>query len=849
MQPERAAAWAGPVGFGIGRAVRYIRGMKVDPCSEEPSPDRAGTPGAEASTFEKAALDLEWSAVLSTFARTCRGSAAVRHVQSLVPEGRSNEAFERARVLREAIWATSNGAALPGVPLDSETDFVAAAARGDSLSGLELVAIARLAAAASALRSHLGQNEKLVALHARLEVDPTLDDLRRRLEKSLDANGILTDAASEELSRARRRARGLRTDLRALFGKLTSRYADVLRDAFITEHEGRYALPVRADAPYRIDGIVLGASGSGGTLYIEPREATELANDCRMAEVDVERETARVLGELSRAVGEHAPSLAAAFDVCVEAEVLRALAAHAIETRSVVFDPAPSPRVDLRGMRHPLLADDSVVPIDVKLAEGSCLVVSGPNAGGKTVALKCVGLAAMMVRTGLPIPADPTSHVGWFSEILTDIGDEQSIARSLSTFSAGSARLASYLDLAEHGVLVLLDEVAAGTDPAEGSALAQAILEGLVDRGASVIVTTHYDRLKHLAVEDRRFDNASVGFDLDAMRPTFALTLGRPGASAALAVAERYGIPRALIERARTLLPTSWSSREALIAELEGQRAALASALGEAEEAREQQMRLRAGAEVERARAREQERARLSREAAKMLDEVQRARTILRQASAQARELGGSPPELREAEQKVSDAARLVALGGALERATRTPTPPATKPPDPKRLVAGTVVEILKLGIRGKIVERPDARGRLRVQAGTMSMALRIEEVRLPNDGTEAPRSSPPSPRRKPRLDAPTSRGNDGAPALRTSDNTCDVRGLRAHETEERLAPFIDRLIGEGQSLGFVLHGHGTGALRQALRGGSLHLPGVLEVRAAIPDEGGDAFSVLILQG
>jgi DNA mismatch repair protein MutS2 len=383
------------------------------------------------------------------------------------------------------------------------------------------------------------QRESHPALSQTIDSPVELDGLEEDLRHALEPDGTVADRASPELARARKRVRELREESKRKLGQLLERHADVVQGEYYTEREGRYVLPVRSDAHLRVPGIVLGSSASGATLFVEPQELTGLGNQLRIQEAEALREAAKVLTQLSGYLASDSESVERAQRACEEADLLSALARFARQTRAVVVTLQPEARLDLRSARHPLLAlsNQSVVANDIAIEAERALVISGPNAGGKTVALKTLGLVAWMARAGIPLPLAPESTVGWFATVLADIGDEQSIAKSLSTFSAHVQRLCSLLERAAHDSLILLDELASGTDPEEGAALAAAMLEALTARGSAVAVTTHYEKLKEFAAHAEHLQNASVSYDFERMAPTFRLTMGVPGASSALTLA------------------------------------------------------------------------------------------------------------------------------------------------------------------------------------------------------------------------------------------------------------------------------------------------------------------------
>jgi DNA mismatch repair protein MutS2 len=792
---------------------------------------------------EKAALDLEWAVLLDRIARRTVSESGAARVRALTPAASVDEARARGDLTRHALDLAREGVRIPVVALPNFEDLLDRLARGGVATGREFADLRRLLEAARALRAFSsGHAAARPALALALTTDRTLDGLLDEIEGAIDETGEVMDRASSELARARKKAQDARRELVARLGDLLNRYGDVLRDRYYTERDGRYVLPVRSDAPFRIDGIVLGSSASGGTLYVEPREVTEIGNRMRMAEAEVEREVARVLGALSISARTHVEALRIASEATTVADVLTALAGFGTTSEATALEVRGDHTIDLRSMRHPLLvgSDFLVVPNDIRLGEGRGLVISGPNAGGKTVALKCLGLAAWMVRAGIPVPADPESRIGFFEPVLTDIGDEQSLAQSLSTFSAHAARLAGYVTTAAPGTLVLLDEVAAGTDPDEGAALAVAVLEALVSAGAAVATTTHYERLKLLAAQDSRFENASVGFDFDTMSPTFRLTLGIPGASSALAVALRYGIPKELVLRAEALLPQENLRRDALLGEIETDRAHAAADRRAAEVLLGEQAKLRSDLETEVRRAREQERARLAREGHDLTAAVREARARLRDATERLKKGDGNRDSLRDIERAVNASAGEVAVGSRIETALRGEQDEGAAPTE-AQLAPGDSVFVRKLRTHGIVLE-PPARGQVRVSAGAMKLTVRLDELTL---GKGARPASPSV--KKPTVYA--SRARTDATPVRVDSNTCDVRGLRVDEAVERVEAFVDRLLSEGDPAGFVLHGHGTGALKAAIREHLAAHRFVASARPADEDQGGDAFTVLWTAG
>ncbi len=750
---------------------------------------------------------------------------------------------------RQALAAEGLDEPLPQRGFPDVHEVLERTRKGGLASGLELRHVADLLAAASELRSYAkAHRAKRELLCDAIDSAATLDQLRDALARALDSDGTVLDSASPELGRARRAAAEQRRVVQRQLQGMLSKYRDSLRDDFYTERDGRYVLPVRSDSHLKVEGIVLGSSASGGTLYVEPLELTGLGNQLQISEAAVEREEAKVLAELCSQVLQVGAEVSQAWEACVIADELGAITRWAKLSRASAVQLSSTTTLRLLGVRHPLLAHmgSRVVPNDVQLAGGTALVLSGPNAGGKTVLLKCIGLAIWMAHAGLPIPAEPESVVGWFDIVLSDMGDNQSIDMSLSTFSAHVGSLAGIVQAAGTSTLALLDEVAAGTDPEEGSALAAAILEDLVAKGAAVLVTTHYDRLKELAARNPAFENGSVGFDLETLSPTFKLAVGAPGPSTALIVAQRFGIPEPIVARAKELLPVDSLDREKLVRELEAERQKLERARLTAEADARRQEQLRLELEQERKTVREKERSKLERSGAELASEIQEARMLVRDARARLRAESLREAELRQLERAIDEAARPIVIGGRVQQTLRNIDDPLSRPIHSAELVPGLTVSLPKLGTTGKILDVSD-KGQLTVQVGALKLRASPEDVILgkatPTSGTRPP--APPKKRQRAEA-MPQATTLD---TIRTSANTLDLRGQRVEEALDEVDRFLDVLLQRGEPSGFVLHGHGTGALKAAVRAHLAAHPLVTRARPAERDEGGDAFSVFWLGG
>jgi DNA mismatch repair protein MutS2 len=723
--------------------------------------------------------------------------------------------------------------------------------KGVAATGIELRDLGRLLSTAKELRVFLAaQREALPYLTGWLTIDQVIDRLGERLQRSIDSEGVIKDEASAQLGRLRSKVKQARQDLIQQLKRLMQVHADLLRDEYYSERDGRYVIPIRADAHRAIDGTVLDTSASGNTLFVEPRELTHASNTLRICVAEVTHEEQRILRELSGAARDLSVELRRAETACVEADVLSALTRWAKQHDAVAIVPEETPIADLRSVRHPLLVGQvEVVPNDVALEPGHALVLSGPNAGGKTVTLKCLGLAARMARAGIPLCCDAQSRIGFFTTIHSEIGDSQSIVKSLSTFSAHVLMLASILEHASDSNLVLLDEVAGGTDPEQGSALAVAYLEALLARGAAVAATTHYEALKELGNSDARFHNAAVGFDVATMLPTFRVINGVAGPSTALAVAARYGIPNAVLERAHTLIPEASRERERILEDLAAKRTEAEKLRRESARDALEQQRLRLELQAERDAVRTTFQRHLEQEYRELLGQIRTARSELDQVKQRLREMPNEKRALTQLERDVDAAAHCVSLGSDVAEAVRLTKLGSTAATQGQvsELVPGQRVHVARLGTDVEILEVP-RRGPVRVRAGSVTLSVAhgdLSPARGSHTKTQPQRGNP---RRDRRTRDAIAMVTPRAAPTRISQNTLDLRGERVDAALERVERFVDELLRHSEPAGYVLHGHGTGALKQAVRDHVRGLRHVVDSGPAGPEDGGDAFTLLWLE-
>ncbi len=636
---------------------------------------------------------------------------------------------------------------------------------------------------------------------------------------------------AEVLDRASPRLGGLRAELRAAQARLQQRLdgllkgdlARALQEQIVTQRGGRYVVPVKSEMRGAVKGIIHDQSASGATVFIEPLEILEANNALREAELAEKVEVGRILDELSRRVEKDAAELDAVTSALARLDltIAKALLADVLECERPALD--GEGRLDVVAGRHPLLVAQgaAVVPIDVRLGtDFRALVVTGPNTGGKTVTLKTIGLLVLMAACGLQIPAQQGSRVPVVKRVFADIGDEQSIAQSLSTFSSHLRNVVATLAEADRGDLALLDELGAGTDPDEGAALAMAVLETLLARGVLIAATTHYPELKAFALSTPGVSNASVEFDPQTLRPTYRLHVGLPGASNAFAIASRLGLDAGVLERAESHLSELHRSLERTLREAERQRTELAGTLDEARIAAEDARRATADALRESAKVREDADRALRRARAEADELILQARRALRQAE-QARDKAAKRNLVDEAREELARAERTRERATATEPAPQTATTP---------IAVGSPVLVEGVSDPGVLLAVDD-RGMADVAAGALRLRVPASSLR------EAPaREEPPHSTRA------TVSGSAPSVPLQL-----DLRGARA---EEALA-VLDRYLNDAAVAGIdrlrIVHGKGTGALRSAVREMLSSHPLVREVVNASQSEGGEGATIVRL--
>ncbi len=762
-----------------------------------------------------------------------------RLAEALVAEGdpvlvaRGLDETDQARALLEERPGTGIGGAHDIGP------WIERAARGGRLDPAHFLEIADTLEGSTRLHAVLTDDRRalLRALSRELHALPPI---RSTLARSFDPAGELLDTASPRLGSLRAAVRiaydRLRRRLDTLVG---SEIAGALQEPIVTLRNGRYVVPVRADARARVKGIVHDASGSGQTLFVEPLVVVELGNVWREAQLAEQEEIGRILDELSKLVAAHAEPLRETLGALARFDFWAAKAQLAADMGGVRAETSERAEVVLLSARHPGLTG-RVVPIDVRLGDSfTALVVTGPNTGGKTVTLRTLGLLALMHQAGLHVPAAAGSRLPVFRDVFADIGDEQSIAQSLSTFSGHLRSIIRIVSAAGPGTLVLLDELGAGTDPTEGSALAQALLDHFIRAGALVAATTHYAELKAYAHTTAGASNAAVEFDLETLSPTYRLTIGLPGGSQAFAIAERLGLPETIVADARSRLTEGQRAFEVTLAQIRESEGATAEALERARAAERRAADLLRAAEEERRRGRrEREEAvrRAREEADQIVDDVRADVAALRRTLDRGHL---AAPALDEA---------IEAIERQVERLPAPPNAPAEAPvAGPRTWRVGDRARSRSGGWEGRLAALDRDGSRASLEAGGMRVSVTLDDL---TDALVPDHVAARDTTRGPGGGRPGATSNVDAIRLarvRTVPASLDLRGARV---DEALAA-LERYLEDGSLAGLdrvtVIHGLGTGALRDAVRSSAAAHPLVTSVRAGDRGEGGDGATIVSL--
>ena len=771
---------------------------------------------------------LELPKILQQLARYTAFSAGAEKARRLEPSTLFPEIEEQLEITTEAVALVT---ARPQTSVGGARDVrprIEGAQRGATLIPRDLLDIRSTLISARSLQKALvrldRQFPRLADIAGRIA---PCSDLIDAIGRCLDERGEVRDEASNKLARIRRDLDVAHSRLMDKLQRIIadSRNSQYLQDALVTQREGRYVIPLKADFKGRIPGVVHDRSASGATIFIEPLSTVDLNNTWRELQIEEEQEVQRILAELSAQVAAEGAQIAHTVDALADLDLAFAKAKYAQDLDASAPELIPRPASTLRYLqaRHPLLDPEAVVPIDVELTDDvQVLIITGPNTGGKTVTLKTVGLLTLMAQAGLHIPVAPGSALTPFEAVYADIGDEQSIEQSLSTYSSHLTNILSFIEEADQETLVLLDELGAGTDPAEGSALARALLETFRNRGATTLVATHYPELKAYAQVTPSVRNASVEFDTETLQPTYHLTIGLPGRSNAFAIASRLGMSDEILRAAEAMVEREDRQTENMLEDLHQLRlqavrsrdAALAVQRRAREEAEELEQRM---AQIE------EERIEVLREAR---EEAQADLEMLRQEMEALRKRmeasAASTDEVTQIEQEME------ALEEAVPEAPEAPAPPPPSRELPARPIeAGDVVYVISLGAEGEVLSLDDGEAEVQVGPARTWVPLNRLELRgAPEPEPERAQTTYETPAVEPRI---------------------DLRGTVVEEALTQLDRYLDAASLSNLPEIRIIHGKGTGALRRAVRQFLSDQPLAKSYRAGEPREGGQGVTIVKL--
>ncbi|MDE5771697.1 MAG: endonuclease MutS2 [Ruminococcus sp.] len=668
------------------------------------------------------------------------------------------------------------------------------------------------------------------------------DWLLEKLERSIISENEISDAASPELAAIRRKINRAGMQLRETLDKMVKNKTtqQYLQESAVTIRDGRFVLPVKSEYRGQVSGLIHDTSATGQTIFIEPMAIVEANNDIRILEGKEQEEIERIIRELCRECGDYADILCENYKICTELNLYFAKSSLAARLNCSLPEITDDGKMNLKKARHPLIDRKKVEPVNISLGdEYSTLIITGPNTGGKTVALKTAGLLSAMTMCGLMIPVADGSSISVFDHILADIGDSQSIEQNLSTFSAHTNKVIEIIETADEKSLVLLDELGSGTDPVEGAALAVSVIKRLMLSGAKVMVTTHYQELKVFAIDSPEVENASCEFDIETLRPTYRLIVGSPGKSNAFAISESLGMPSDIIEDAKSRISEADSRFEEVIGKLESARLEL-------ERQKEEISRLKAQAqehenilrkereELEKTKADELEKARL------------RAMTIIEQTKAESNELITELEQLKKEKDKKNFGE---SVSGAKSRSKQsfnkmydTANPVDRHDPNadyvlPRKLRRGDTVYVVDLQRKGIVSGEPDGSDFVFVQMGVMKSKIAISRLRLEETEKVTYKNKPS---RKV--------GKIGVKAERRGKMELDIRGCACDDGVYQLDAFIDRAVMSNISMVTIIHGKGTGLLRKAVHARLKSHPSVKNFRLGVFGEGEDGVTIAELK-
>lgn len=786
---------------------------------------------------EKTLNILEYNKIIDSLKEQA-GSEMTRNVISeLMPFHSVSEIKESQAETTEAVRLINYKGPLPVGGFYDIQDMISLARKGGVLTMAQLLKVLYNMRTAERIVAFLkGDIPEIPIICSVGELIAVHRNLADEIDRCIISEDEMADNASPELRSIRRTIIRQNEALKAKMNHIlnSSDNRTILQDSIVTMRNGRYVIPVKQEHKARVPGIVHDQSGTGATLFIEPQAIVNLNNELRQLELDEKAEINRILAELSGGVSEHYHDLKNNQKLMLDLDLFMAKGRLSIEMGGEEPEVNEEGVMELKAARHPLIDRDRVVPVNIYIGdEYKTLVITGPNTGGKTVTLKTAGLLPLMAQTGLHIPVDPGSKIPIYDNVFADIGDEQSIEQSLSTFSSHMKNIVGIVEEADSKSLVLLDELGAGTDPTEGAALAIAILEKLAAKGAYSISTTHYTELKKYAISTDGVENASMEFNVETLSPTYKLNIGVPGKSNAFEISAKLGLAGNIIDRARDLLEGGDIAFEDVIASLEEDKK-------QAEEERDEAIMIN----IEMKRQKEGLDAEIKRFEKQKERELERAREEAREIVREAKEVS------KEVREELKELAKLESLGERnvrfdknrsrlkeLEKKNRNTIKRETNdnPLDPSQLNINDRVKILTLNQNGEIVSLPDDKGNLQVQVGIMKIGVNIRDLMLIDKAKPKKKSKAPAYGKLYRTKA------------QNVSASTDVRGKSLDDAVMDVEKYIDDAFISGLQEVTVIHGRGEGILKKGIHEMLKHHKNVKSFRKGSYHEGGDGVTVIKL--
>ena len=783
---------------------------------------------------ERALRVLEFTKIREMLAGYALSEFGRKKCLALTPLSDFAEVNRALDETEEAVVALTFLGGHPMTPFDDISEYLALAGKGSTLSQKALLSVAETLRSARAARSALVTDREntpiITAMASRLQPMRQLDE---DITEAILSEDEISDHASPALLDIRRHIRSANDRIREKLNSMAhgAAYSKYLMESIVTVRDGRYVLPVKQEYRQNVPGLVHDQSATGATLFIEPMAVVEMGNELKEWHMKERAEIERILAALSAQVADGGDLIAQNLSILQHLDFAFAKGMLSRELECVRPKMNEAGKINLVRVRHPLINREKVVPCSLWLGDDfTSLIITGPNTGGKTVTLKTLGLMTLMAQSGLHVPGALGTELSTFEEVYADIGDEQSIEQSLSTFSSHMTNIVGIMNAVTPRDLVLFDELGAGTDPTEGAALAQVILDALLKIHVRTAATTHYSELKAYALSTKGVENASVEFDVATLRPTYRLSIGVPGKSNAFEISRRLGLPEYLIDNAKQLLSHDTIRFEDVIANAEYHRQVAEKERQLAEQARQETVQLRNEAErlyKDMEEKREASTRKAKEEARRIMEKARReSESILYDLKRMKKSANVPEHEVNALKKRMEDGI------DSLSEGLSKPTGSFAQPP--KTVKIGDIVEITNLNTKGTVLSLPDAKGEVQLQAGILKLKAHLSQLRLVQ---EKPKAKPVS----------SVRVNTGA-MERTVHMSCDVRGMALDEAIAEVDQYLDEAVLAGLNEVTIVHGKGTGILREGLQRYLKTNGHVKSFRRGVYGEGEDGVTIVQLK-